>query len=55
MCPIQSSDLGIPADDPVNLTNEQLAADLFAIVDSLSSPARELVNEAAHRLAYAGD
>ncbi len=52
---IESSHLGIPADDPINLSNGELSALLLAALDALPANLRPLVNEAALRLAESPD
>lgn len=52
---IESSHLGIPADDPINLSNGELSAALIAALDALSADLRPFVNEAALRLAESPD
>lgn len=52
---IESSHLGVPADDPINLSNGELSAKLLAVLDALSEDLRPLVNEAALRLAESPD
>lgn len=55
MSPIQSSDLGMPADHPVNLTNQELAARLQDLLPALPPLFMPLVEEAAERLLEHGD
>lgn len=50
MSPIQSSDLGLPADHPVNLTNQELASRLLDLLPALPPLFTPLVHEAAQRL-----
>ncbi|WP_164980041.1 hypothetical protein [Aeromonas veronii] len=52
---IEASHLGIPADDPINLSNGELSAMLLAALEALPDTLRPLVNEAALRLAEAPD
>lgn len=52
---IESSHLGIPTDDPINLSNGELSALLLASIEAIPDTLRPLVNEAALRLAEAPD
>lgn len=52
---IESPHLGIPADDPINLSNSELSTQLLAQLDAIPADLRPLVNEAALRLAESPD
>ena len=55
MCPIQSSDLGLPPDHPLTLTNAELAERLLDLLPALPPLYIPLVQEAAQRLLDLGD
>lgn len=52
---IESSDLGLPADSPINLTNAELAQRLIDLLPALPPLYVPLVEEAAQRLLDQGD
>ncbi|MNG76919.1 hypothetical protein D3C73_1444430 [compost metagenome] len=52
---IEASHLGLPADNPINLSNKELSDMLQAALEAIPHDLRQLVNEAALRLAEAPD